>query len=153
MIDSVHHGRSDQGERLVRLRRLLAVLTAGSAAGTAAELLLIGHTHGTVQRLALWACAVLATAACTAATSDDGRVLRWCRWAATGASLVGAVGAARHLMGNASFARELHPERAPAATLWVAARGKLPVLAPLTLVLLAALVWSIAACAPASRTR
>lgn len=125
-------GPADPAE-LPPFRRALVVIAAVAALGTMVELALIGHWHGGAQ-LVPWA---VAWATLTAAMLTDepstphalavGRLL-------SGTNLVAcAWGSLIHFQANHDFAAEIAGDAGPWSVLLDAARGRIPLLAPLVL--------------------
>lgn len=124
------------GDTLALLRRLLlAVLLAGMA-GTAVELVLLGHTEEWTQwiPLALFGLAAPVVGALWARPTRPRiqlfRVLMGCF---IGSGIVGQV---LHLKGNVEFELEMRPSMAGLELAWNALTGATPALAPGSMILL-----------------
>jgi energy-converting hydrogenase Eha subunit C len=123
-------------EALVRLRRLLLVALLAGVTGTAAELVLLGHTEGWQQiiPIALLALAFLAVAWHRVrpgrAAQSAMRVVMWL------CVISGGVGVVLHYQGNAAFELEMYPEMRGVELFQETMTGATPVLAPGTMALL-----------------
>jgi hypothetical protein len=123
-------------EALTRLRRLLLVALLAGVAGTAVELLLLGHTESWQQVIpvALLALALLAVAwhlvrPGRAALS----ALRVVMWVCV---ISGGAGVVLHYQGNVEFELEMYPEMRGLELFQETMTGATPVLAPGTMALL-----------------
>ncbi len=121
------------------LRSSLRVLFLAGAAGTAFELLLLGHTEGAWQRIPV----VLLAASCLCSAAMLVRpwriVVQAFRVAMVACLASGAVGVFLHYAGNAEFELELQPDVAGFGLFREAMTGATPVLAPGTMALLGAI--------------
>lgn len=116
-------------------REVLAVIAGLAAAGTMIELALIGHWNGPFQLIA-WAVAYSTiTAAWSAAPPTNPFRIRIARSLAASNIAVCAYGSYVHLDANYRIAAEVNPGANAAALLTQAARGRIPLLAPLFLTL------------------
>lgn len=121
---------------LTSIRRFLLIALAVGIAGTAGELLLLGHVESTAQWIPVVA---LGTAILVlvwhALAPGHGSVLAL-RLLMAGFIVAGIVGVALHYDGNAEFERELHPTDAGMTFIAHVLTGATPALAPGSMVLL-----------------
>jgi hypothetical protein len=121
---------------VTRLRRLLLLAAFAGIAGTAAELLLLGHTEGWQQQLpvALLALALIAVTWHVARPSPRAlAALQVVMWLCI---VSGGLGVVLHYQGNAAFELEMYPEMAGVELFRETLTGATPVLAPGTMALL-----------------
>lgn len=120
-------------------RSALRALLLAAAAGTALELLLLGHTEGAWQLLPV----VLLAASCLCSAAILVKpvpiVVRAFRMAMIACIASGAVGVGLHYSGNAEFELELQPDAAGFGLFEEAMTGATPVLAPGAMALLGAI--------------
>ena len=112
------------------IRRILLALFALGVIAATVELLLLGHTESTIQRVPLFALALAGVAAATVATWPG-------RWVVRGFRLVGAVmigvgglGLYMHYRSNVEFELEMEPSLHGTALASAALKGATPALAP-----------------------
>ncbi len=114
----------------------------GGSLGTVAELLLMAHTDGPWQQVPIG----LLAAGCLALLVQVSAPREATRRAFLGLMVVfattGVAGGMLHFNGNLEFARELDPELSGGTLLGEVMTGATPVLAPGTMVLLAAVGWA-----------
>lgn len=135
-IDGMAGADVDAGNRIVRLRQLLLVAFFAGVAGTAAELLLLGHVEGWQQ----WVPLVLLVAAIPSLAWQVFRPARPARLTfltLMGLFMVsGALGVGLHYQGNVEFELEMYPGMSGMELFAATMTGATPVLAPGTMVLL-----------------
>ena len=123
-------------------RRLLVLTFLGGSLGTVAELLLMAHTDGPWQKAPVG----LLAAGCLALLVHVSAPREAMRRAFLGLMVVfatiGVAGGVLHSNGNLEFATELDPGMSGGALLREVMTGATPVLAPGTMVLLAAVGWA-----------
>ncbi len=112
------------------LRRILLIIIAASLAGTAAELLLLGHTETAIQWIPLVCFALAAIALVAVVTRASAVAIRAFQIVMFGCVLAGVAGLFFHMKGNIEFASETYPAMKGRALLWEAATGATPLLAP-----------------------
>jgi hypothetical protein len=121
------------------LRRFVSALFFVGALGTAAELLLLGHTESLTQLVPL----ALLTAGCVAVAASLRHPARTRLLAIQGLMVLflvsGIVGVLLHLRSNWELEREMAPEAAALTLVWDAVAGGTPTLAPGTMILLGGL--------------
>jgi hypothetical protein len=116
-------------------RYLLAVLALG-VAGTAGELLLLGHFESVSQWIPLALLAVAIPVLIWHAVSPAPVTVQALRLLMAAFVISGGVGIGFHLSGNVEFERELHPDEYGFTLLRKTLVGATPVLAPGSMVLL-----------------
>ena len=121
---------------LAAVRQLLAGTLLLGMAGTALELLLIGHYEGVAQ----WTPTILLAAGLVSFTchlrAPGRRTARLARGVMVGFLAVGAIGVALHVQGNREFELEMYPTRAGWPLVQKTLTGATPVLAPGAMTLL-----------------
>lgn len=136
MWQTTVRSNGDAAVTLTRLRRVLIAVFAVSSAGTALELLLLGHVEGAAQLVpvgllilgvvvALWHALSCAP---TARYAFQGLMAAFV--------LSGVVGMGLHYQGNAEFELEMYPELSGMELFRETVTGATPVLAPGTMCLL-----------------
>lgn len=132
-VDSATH--ADPGRLRGLPRMLLGIFTLG-AAGTAAELLLIGHFEDRNQTIPLFLLGIALAAAAWLALRP-GRLARRSFQGLMAAFLTsGLLGVGLHYQANQEFELEMYPDMAGVELLQETLTGALPVLAPGTMILL-----------------
>jgi len=116
------------------LRKLILVLLLFGLAGTAGELLLLGHFEDWRQKLPLLAFG-LGVLASLAALFRPGRAsLRVLQIVMVGFVATGLLGLYYHYTGNAEFEVEMRPAIRGFELVWESLRGATPALAPGTMI-------------------
>ena len=130
---------------LARVRQLLLLARLAGAAGTGAELLLIGHYEGWQQLVPLALLGAALPIGAWHGLSPGGASLRVLQGLMLLFFLSGALGVVLHYQGNAAFELEMYPSMAGMELVAKTMSGATPVLAPGTMVLLGliglALTW------------
>ena len=119
-----------------RLRHFALALFCMGAAGTGAELLLLGHTESTPQFIPLVALGLGIIAAVAAAARPAPAVLRSFQALMAGLVVTGPVGLYLHYRGNVEFELEMYPSLKGLDLVWKALTGATPALAPGAMILL-----------------
>jgi hypothetical protein len=128
----------DDSRVLARIRKLLLVLLTAGSAGTALELLLLGHFEEITQIVPL----VLLTAAIATASwhlASARASVSALRWLMVLFVVSGCVGVALHYRGNVEFEREMYPSLAGMELIGKTLTGATPVFAPGAMALLGAI--------------
>ena len=121
---------------LASIRRFLLVSLAVGIAGTAGELLLLGHVESTAQWIPVVALGTAILVLVWHAVAPGRRSVRALRLLMAAFIVSGIVGVALHYDGNAEFERELHPTDAGMTFITHVLTGATPALAPGSMVLL-----------------
>ena len=117
-------------------RRLLLVVLLVGMVGTAAELLLLGHTEDVKQWVPLVALALGALLGAVALVRETPLVIRSFATVMVGYLVSSALGLYFHYRGNVEFELEMYPSRSGFELVWEALTGATPALAPGSLGLL-----------------
>jgi hypothetical protein len=128
----------DDSSVLARIRKLLLVLLTAGSAGTALELLLLGHFEAITQIVPL----VLLTAGIATASwhlASARASVSALRWLMVLFVVSGCVGIALHYRGNVEFEREMYPSLAGMELIGKTLTGATPVFAPGTMAMLGAI--------------
>ena len=124
------------------LRRFLLILSAIVLLGTIAELLLLEHFDEPLQLVPFVMAAAGLAVLVGVLTSGSRGLLRALRVVMILTAITGVVGVILHLKGNIEFELEIQPGRSVGDVFWKSLRGGSPLLAPGTLILVAALGWA-----------
>ena len=134
-------------------RRLLLVVLLIGMIGTAAELLLLGHTEDVEQWVPLVALALGALLGAVALVRETPLVIRSFATVMVGYLVSSALGLYFHYRGNVEFELEMYPSRSGFELVWEALTGATPALAPGSLGLLGLIGLVYAFRHPALRVR
>jgi hypothetical protein len=121
---------------LTAIRRILLIALLAGMAGTAAELLLIGHFEDSWQLVPLALLALGTIVALAHAGRPGPLTVRLLQLLMALFVVSGGIGAVLHYIGNTEFEREMQPSIEGTALVKEAMTGAFPVLAPGTMVLL-----------------
>ena len=112
------------------MRRLVLALFALGAAGTLAELLLLGHTEDFRQWIPLVALSLSLPLSGLVALTPSRSTLLAFRYLMAMLVLSGIAGLYYHYTGNSEFELEMYPSLAGLDLVWESLRGATPALAP-----------------------
>jgi hypothetical protein len=121
---------------LAFIRRLLLASLAVGVAGTAGELILLGHIDSPAQWIPLIALGAVLPLLLWHALRPAVTTVRGIQWLMCAFIVSGVAGIWLHYDGNVEFERELHPKDTGVAFLRHTVAGATPVLAPGSMVLL-----------------
>ena len=121
---------------LTFIRRLLLASLSAGIAGTAAELILLGHVDSAAQWIPVVALVATVPVLAWHAARPGPLTVRLIRLIMCAYIVCGVVGVGLHYYGNVEFERELHPKDAGLMFLRHTIAGATPVLAPGSMVLL-----------------
>jgi len=121
---------------LAFLRRFLLAALAVGVAGTAGELILLGHFESATQWIPVAALGLAAVVLVWHAAAPSRLTVRLVQVLMAAFVVSGLVGVGLHYDGNVEFERELHPKDTGMAFLSHVLAGATPVLAPGSMVLL-----------------
>lgn len=125
------------------LTRLLLAIWLFALAGTAAELLLLGHFDGFLQLIPVGLVALgLAVGSWYAARPGPASLLAF-RGTLVALALGGLAGLWLHYRGNVEFELEMYPGLSGTHLVWQAVTGATPTLAPGAMVVLALIGYSV----------
>ena len=128
--------RPPESTTLTFIRRFLLGSLLVGIAGTAAELLLLGHVDSAAQWIPIVALAVAVPLLLWHVARPTSLTVRLIQILMGAFILVGGVGVGLHYDGNVEFERELHPKDAGLTFLRHTIAGATPVLAPGSMALL-----------------
>jgi hypothetical protein len=112
------------------LRKIIAALFFFGAAGTLAELALLGHTESLVQFSPFIVIAAGSGAMVWALVRPGPAALRATQVTGAAIAIVGAAGMWYHYRANTEFELEMYPDLRGLDLAWESARGATPALAP-----------------------
>lgn len=115
---------------LQRLRRFLLAVAAAIFAGTAFELVLVGHYEETLQWVPFIVSALGLAAVGAVWFTPGARAIRVLRGVMGLAVLASLVGVGAHFYSNFTFVREINPSFTLTQSIWPALKGSHPLLAP-----------------------
>jgi hypothetical protein len=121
---------------LTFIRKFLLISLTLGIAGTAGELILLGHIESTTQWIPMIALAAAVPLLLWHVAAPGKASVRALQLLMVAFVVVGAVGVGLHYDGNVEFERELHPDDAGVIFLRHVVAGATPVLAPGSMVLL-----------------
>ena len=121
---------------LAALRRLLLATLVFGTAGMDAELLLIGHIEGRLQRLPVLVLGLACLSLVWLAARPSRAAVRGVQTLMTLSVLSGVVGIVLHFQGNTAFELEMYPDMAGLDLVQKTLTGATPVLAPGSMALL-----------------
>lgn len=127
---------SSAAAALDRVRQLLLIALFAGSAGTAAELLLLGHTEGWQQVIPVVLLALALAVLAWQAVRPAGAALAALRAVMWLCVISGGLGVVFHFQGNSAFELEMYPDMAGFELFRETMTGATPVLAPGTMALL-----------------